>query len=274
MSIPYEITIKMPDGSDYKTLIQVTDNNTWEMIINLPNGKKATVVKVGNEYKLKNHVINEENSRFFYTLLDAPYAEFSKDVVINFNNSKGRAVINFESQSSVDGNLDKDEENKHITSEKKKYLKDNQEYYGVHGSDNGKTELLFINKGKINLIGEGTTYMVSTNAGGGGYRTNYVDNEGKILANGKDTIILNRTADGGGSNDMVHIFSNSKKGEMYANGENSVVYMTSNGNLHISRSAFINDGLIQLNGKNSIGVFYTDGGLMGNDWKNTNTYLT
>lgn len=274
VSIPYEITIKMPDGSDYKTLIQVTDNNTWEMIINLPNGKKATVVKVGNEYKLKNHVINEENSRFFYTLLDAPYAEFSKDVVINFNNSKGRAVINFESQSSVDGNLDKDEENKHITSEKKKYLKDNQEYYGVHGSDNGKTELLFINKGKINLIGEGTTYMVSTNAGGGGYRTNYVDNEGKILANGKDTIILNRTADGGGSNDMVHIFSNSKKGEMYANGENSVVYMTSNGNLHISRSAFINDGLIQLNGKNSIGVFYTDGGLMGNDWKNTNTYLT
>ena len=83
VSIPYEITIKMPDGSDYKTLIQVTDNNTWEMIINLPNGKKATVVKVGNEYKLKNHVINEENSRFFYTLLDAPYAEFSKDVVLS-----------------------------------------------------------------------------------------------------------------------------------------------------------------------------------------------
>lgn len=271
--IPYEITVKMPDGSDYNTLIQVTDNNTWEMIINLPDGKKATVVKVGNEYKLKNYVINEENSRFFYTLLDATYSEFSKDVVINFNNSEGTAVINFESQSSVDGNLDKDEENKFITSEKKKYLKDNQKYYGVHGTDNGKTELLFINKGKINLVGEGTTYMISTNAGEGGYRTNYVDNEGEIKANGKNTVILNRTADSGGSNDMVHVFSNSTEGKMYANGENSVVYMTSNGNLHISKSAFINDGVIQLNGKNSIGVFYTDGGPMGDYWKNSNTYL-
>jgi hypothetical protein len=273
-SIPYEIEIKMEDGSVYKTLIHVTDNNTWSMVINLPDGKKAIVVKTKDGYRLKDKIIYNSNSGYFYTILNTPYAEFSKDVVINYKNYENTGVINFESESHVDGNLDNYENKKYITSEKKEYLKDNQKYYGVSGADNGKTELLFINKGEINLIGDKTTYMVSTNATGGNYRTNYVDNEGKINANGKNTIILNRSADQGSNNEMVHIFSNSKNGEMIANGENSVVYMTSNVNLWYSRSAFINDGIIKLNGKNSIGVFYTNGGQMGNRWNNTNTYLT
>ena len=88
------------------------------------------------------------SQRFFNTLLNVPYSEFGKDVVINYNFNKGGgeegAVINLETEGAVGKKLD-DYAPNYITQEKKGILKKYQSYSGITGDDNGATELLFIN---------------------------------------------------------------------------------------------------------------------------------
>ena len=197
------------------------------------------------------------NARFFNTLLNVPYSEFGKDVVINYNFNKAAggnegAVINLETEGTVLGNLSNYAPN-YITDTKKDTLRKYQSYSGITGSDNGATELLFINKGNVNLLSEDAIYLFTTTHTNGSNRTNYIDNEGTISAKGKNSVIIKHTPDTG--NGRGWIYSNSEGGKMYADGEGSMVAGWAYVNLPYGRASFVNDGLIQVRGKKAIGVF-------------------
>ena len=205
------------------------------------------------------------DARFFNTLLNVPYSEFGKDVVINWNFNKATggdegAVINLETEGNVSGNLDAYAPN-YITVDKKDTLRKYQSYSRITGSDNGATELLFINKGTVNLLSDDAIYLFTTTHTGGDQRTNYIDNEGTISAKGKNSVIIKHTPDT--SEGKGWIYSNSENGKMYADGEGSMVAGWAYSNLPNGRAAFVNDGLIQVRGKKAIGIF------MGSDADNS-----
>lgn len=114
--------------------------------------------------------------------MNVPYSEYSKDVVIN-NNRENFTLINLETEGIVAGDLSNRETDGYITPAKKTELKGYQTYSGIKGEDN--TELLFINKGTVNLNAKNTTYLFTTSHTNGNLRTNYIDNEGTISAKGE-----------------------------------------------------------------------------------------
>ena len=198
------------------------------------------------------------SQRFFNTLLNVPYSEFGAGVTINYNYTKGSggyegAVINLETEGVVNGNLASAVTNNHITQAKKDILNKYQSYSGITGDDNGATELLFINKGTVNLLSENAIYLFTTTHTQGSDRTNYIDNEGTISAKGKNSVIIKHTPDTG--NGRGWIYSNSESGKMYADGEGSMVVGWAYSYLPHGRAAFVNDGLIQVRGKKAIGIF-------------------
>lgn len=186
--------------------------------------------------------------QFFHTLLNVPYSEYSNGVVIN-NNRAGFTLINLETEGQVSGNLD-NRVGTYIDSAKRDKLRSYQMYSRIKGEDN--TELLFINKGTVNLNADNTTYLFTTSHNDGNLRTNYIDNEGTISAKGKNSIIIKHSPDT--SQAKAWIYSNN--GTMKAEGEGSIVYGAAYGNLGHGRAAFINDGTIEVSGKNAIGVIF------------------
>ena len=209
------------------------------------------------------------NRRFFNTLLNVPYSEFSSGVTINYNYKIGGsnpqnnpptpyegAVINLETEENVAGNLSTAVTKNQITESKKNILKGYQSYSGITGNDNGATELLFINKGNINLISEKGIYIFTTTHTGGNNRTNYLDNEGTISAKGKESVIIKHTPDT--AEGRGWIYSNSSSGKMYADGEGSVIMGWAYKHLQHGRAAFVNAGEIKVRGKRAVGIFMAD----------------
>ena len=209
------------------------------------------------------------NRRFFNTLLNVPYSEFSSGVTINYNYKIGGsnpqnnpptpyegAVINLETEGNVAGNLSTAVTKNQITESKKNILKGYQSYSGITGNDNGATELLFINKGNINLISEKGIYIFTTTHTGGNNRTNYLDNEGTISAKGKESVIIKHTPDT--TEGRGWIYSNSSSGKMYADGEGSVIMGWAYKHLQHGRAAFVNAGEIKVRGKRAVGIFMAD----------------
>lgn len=209
------------------------------------------------------------NRRFFNTLLNVPYSEFSSGVTINYNYKIGGsnpqnnpptpyegAVINLETEGNVAGNLSTAVTKNQITESKKNILKGYQSYSGITGNDNGATELLFINKGNINLISEKGIYIFTTTHTGGNNRTNYLDNEGTISAKGKESVIIKHTPDT--AEGRGWIYSNSSSGKMYADGEGSVIIGWAYKHLQHGRAAFVNAGEIKVRGKRAVGIFMAD----------------
>ena len=185
--------------------------------------------------------------QFFHTLLNVPYSEYSKDVLIN-NNRENFTLINLETEGVVAGDLSNRETDGYITSAKKTELKGYQTYSGIKGEDS--TELLFINKGTVNLNAKNTTYLFTTSHTDGNLRTNYIDNEGTISAKGENSIIIKHSPDT--SQAKAWIYSNN--GTMKAEGKGSIVYGAAYSYLGSGRAAFINNGTIEVTGESAIGV--------------------
>ncbi|WP_222609634.1 autotransporter adhesin family protein, partial [Fusobacterium necrophorum] len=188
------------------------------------------------------------NQRFFHTLLNVPYSEYSLNVEINVNRNNFE-VINLETEGTVQGNLSNRVAENLITQSKADTLKSYQTYSGIKGEND--TELLFINKGKVNLNAEGSTYIFITSHNDGNLRTNYLDNEGTIKAAGQKSVIIKHTPDT--SQAKAWIYSNN--GNMIASGKESVVYAVAYKYLGAGRAAFVNEGNIEVSGEKAIGVF-------------------
>ena len=185
--------------------------------------------------------------QFFHTLLNVPYSEYSNGVVIN-NNRAGFTLINLETEGQVSGNLADRVSDGSITADKKTTLKGYQTYSGIKGQDN--TELLFINKGTVNLNADNTTYLFTTSHYDGNLRTNYIDNEGTISAKGKNSIIIKHSPDTNQAKAWIY----SNNGIMKAEGKGSIVYGAAYSYLGSGRAAFVNDGTIEVSGEEAIGV--------------------
>ncbi|MBR8748900.1 hypothetical protein IX317_000561 [Fusobacterium sp. DD29] len=198
-----------------------------------------------------------ENQIFFSTLLNVPYSEFSRDVVINVNKPEYK-VIDLETEGRVKlktgeyGTIEKYKNRGYIDSDKNKLLKTYKAYSGIVG-DNPDEELLFINKGKINLNASKSNYFFTTSHNDGNYRTNFIDNEGIITAKGTDSIIIKHSPDT--SQAKAWIYSNT--GKMYADGERSIIVGWAYKYLSSGRAGFINDGEIKVRGQKGIGVFFS-----------------
>ena len=241
----FDITGNVVDYSNGNMTLAVKNYDAFAYTGTTPAGTKPT----DGTYLL--------NARFFNTLLNVPYSEFGKDVVINYNFNKAAggnegAVINLETEGTVLGNLSNYAPN-YITDTKKDTLRKYQSYSEITGADNGATELLFINKGNVNLLSEDAIYLFTTTHYAGNDRTSYIDNEGTISAKGKNSVIIKHTPDTG--NGRGWIYSNSEGGKMYADGEGSMVAGWAYSYLPNGRAAFVNDGLIQVRGKKAIGIF-------------------
>ena len=187
------------------------------------------------------------NQEFFHTLLNVPYSEYSAGVTIN-NNRDDFSLINLETQGIVTGDLSNRVTDSYITSDKKDSLKSYQTYSQIKGTDS--SELLFINKGTVNLNGKNSTYLFTTSHTDGGKRTNYLDNEGTISANGEGSVIIKHSPDTFEAKAWIY----SNNGIMKAEGKNSVVYGAAYSELENGRAAFINDGIIEVTGESAIGV--------------------
>ena len=184
--------------------------------------------------------------QFFHTLLNVPYSEYSSGVVIN-NNRAGFTLINLETEGLVNGNLD-NRVGTYIDGAKRDKLRSYQTYSGIKGKDN--TELLFINKGTVNLNANNTTYLFTTSHNQGEFRTNYLDNEGTISAKGENSIIIKHSPDTGQAKAWIY----SNNGTMKAEGKGSIVYGAAYSYLGSGRAAFVNDGTIEVTGESAIGV--------------------
>lgn len=207
------------------------------------------------------------NQRFFNTLLNVPYSEFGKDVVIN-NRIDDFILIDLEtegrvkdkrlqadgtfSSSSETGTLELYKNNKYIDEARYNELKSYKDYSGICGEDANEA-LVFINKGQVNLEGQKSTYFYTTSHYDGEYRTNFIDNEGTITAKGKDSIIIKHTPDT--TQAKAWIYSN--EGKMYADGENSIIAGWAYSNLEYGRAGFVNNGIAQVRGPKAIGVIFS-----------------
>ena len=131
-----------------------------------PSGTKPTENKVYNVPQ-----------QFFHTLLNVPYSYYGENTKIVFNSNNAK-LIDLETEGIVNGNLDNRVTEGLITSATRDRLREYQSYTGIIGEDG--TELLFVNKGEIEINGTGSAYFFTTSHTNGNYRTNYLDNEGTI----------------------------------------------------------------------------------------------
>ena len=196
--------------------------------------------------------------RFFNTLLNVPYSEFGKDVVINNRidnfilidlETKGRVkdkrlqadgTFSFSSETEI---LELYKNNKYIDETRYNELKSYKDYSGICGEDANEA-LVFINKGQVSLEGQGSTYFYTTSHTDGEYRTNFIDNEGTITAKDKNSIIIKHTPDT--TQAKAWIYSN--EGKMYSDGENSVIAGWAYSNLSYGRAGFVNNGIVTVEG--------------------------
>ncbi|MGF6907806.1 hypothetical protein M2092_002363, partial [Fusobacterium sp. PH5-44] len=193
--------------------------------------------------------------RFFHTLLNVGYSHYSSNVVINFNVNNAQIIDN-ETEGTVSGNLTTHAANGYIAASEVTRYHGYQSEVGVQGSDNGATELLFMNKGTVNINGNNSSYFYVTTHSNGPFRTNYIDNTGIINANGDGSLIISHTPDT--SLKTAHIYVNSGTGTngMYANGKNAKImawsYMQD-----YAPAAFVNDGVAKLQGSGTYGLIFS-----------------
>ena len=209
---------------------------------------------------------------FFMSLVDIPYSYFGKDSklsLINENNNVDEQVfIHFESKGNPNDKFDKLKTDGHISTEEfneiRKYTDD------IDFKNNQGGELYHVNRGTVELGGTGVRYIQTNFAGNSGNRVNLIENRGNIVSmnyeDGNTKTISNTifayvgdtaTSYSGTQN----IYVNNKTGKISMYGEKGYfgVFSADNGGNSTLRGprdiSFINDGEVNLYGRNSIGLF-------------------
>jgi len=210
---------------------------------------------------------------FFMSLVDIPYSYFGKDSklsLINENNNVDEQVfIHFESKGNPNDKFDKLKTDGHISTEEfneiRKYTDD------IDFKNNQGGELYHVNRGTVELGGTGVRYIQTSFAGGNsGNRVNLIENRGNIISmnyeegNTKTSsnAIFAYVGDTATSyTGTQNIYVNNKTGKVSMYGEKGYfgVFSADNGGNSTLRGprdiSFINDGEVNLYGRNSIGLF-------------------
>ena len=210
---------------------------------------------------------------FFMSLVDIPYSYFGKDSklsLINKNNNVDEQVfIHFESKGNPNDKFDKLKTDGHISTEEfneiRKYTDD------IDFKNNQGGELYHVNRGTVELGGTGVRYIQTSFAGGNsGNRVNLIENRGNIISMNYEegdtktssNAIFAYIGDTATSyTGTQNIYVNNKTGKISMYGEKGYfgVFSANNGGNSTLRGprdiSFINDGEVNLYGRNSIGLF-------------------
>ena len=210
---------------------------------------------------------------FFMSLVDIPYSYFGKDSklsLINENNNVDEQVfIHFESKGNPNDKFDKLKTDGHISTEEfneiRKYTDD------IDFKNNQGGELYHVNRGTVELGGTGVRYIQTSFAGGNsGNRVNLIENRGNIISMNYEegdtktssNAIFAYIGDTATSyTGTQNIYVNNKTGKISMYGEKGYfgVFSANNGGNSTLRGprdiSFINDGEVNLYGRNSIGLF-------------------
>ena len=209
---------------------------------------------------------------FFMSLVDIPYSYFGKDSklsLINENNNVDEQVfIHFESKGNPNDKFDKLKTDGHISTEEfneiRKYTVD------TDFKNNQDGELYHVNRGTVELGGTGVRYIQTNFAGNSGNRVNLIENRGNIVSmnyedentkTSSNTIFAYAGDTATSYTGTQNIYVNNKTGKISMYGEKGYfgVFSANNGGNSTLRGprdiSFINDGEVNLYGRNSIGLF-------------------
>lgn len=207
----------------------------------------------------------DDKMQFFMTLLNSPYSYFGEGTKIAVLSPNGNAnhkgtVINLETEG-VSGKkfIDLKNSGKIDTAVFDK-ITEYTTLTGLANSNNG--QLYHVNKGIVELGGNGTRY-IHTTFNGGNNRVNVIENRGKIVSmNYKDNnyattdnIVYFHSPDSSASG-AQHIYVNNSSGIIEMYGEKSVLtlYTASSNQLNQGDVSFINEGNINLYGRSSTAI--------------------
>ena len=224
---------------------------------------------IGNEAP-QNANINNDVPDFFMTLADIPYSYFGKRarlaLINEDNNINGQIFIHFETEGNTADKFDKLKADGHITPEEfdeiRKYTNDTD-----FKNDQGG-ELYHVNRGTVELGGVGVRYIQTTFWGGMGKRVNLIENRGNIVSMNyeegnikthSNAIFLYGPDTGGAYTGTQHIYANNKTGKISMYGEKGYLAVFTANAVQLGRGdvSFINDGEVNLYGRNSVGLFIT-----------------
>jgi len=209
---------------------------------------------------------------FFMSLVDIPYSYFGKDSklsLINENNNIDEQVfIHFESKGNPNDKFDKLKTDGYISTEEfneiRKYTDD------IDFKNNQDGELYHVNRGTVELGGTGVRYVQTSFAGNSGNRVNLIENRGNIVSmnyeegnikTSSNAIFVYAGDTATSYTGTQNIYVNNKTGKISMYGEKGYfgVFSADNGGNSTLRGprdiSFINDGEVNLYGRNSIGLF-------------------
>lgn len=216
--------------------------------------------------------ISGDAPTFFMSLVDIPYSYFGKNSklsLINENNNVDEQVfIHFESKGNPNDKFDKLKADGHISTEEfneiRKYTND------TDFKNNQDGELYHVNRGTVELGGTGVRYIQTNFAGNSGNRVNLIENRGNIISmnyeegntkTSSNTIFAYAGDTATSYTGTQNIYVNNKTGKISMYGEKGYfgVFSALNGGNHNMRGprdiSFINDGEVNLYGRNSVGIF-------------------
>ncbi|AMD95522.1 autotransporter-associated N-terminal domain-containing protein [Leptotrichia sp. oral taxon 847] len=272
------------NGEVYKTYSSITSWNTYNGAFSgtiRTSAFNGASVTPGTDAALyggtspKSNYTNSENSSnlFFNTLTNTPYSYFgngTKIALITPSSSfqsgayhRG-TVINLETEGKT-GKTFSDLNTGHIiTADQYNRIQNYMSKSNLNANTNG--QLYHTNNGIVEIGGTGTRY-VHTTVNGGNQRLNIVENNGKIIGinynhnnvTTSDNIVFFHSPDLAGNNDYQHLYANSKNGEISLYGQGGAVALYTaaknvNSTLEQGDVSFINEGTINLYGKENVGV--------------------
>ncbi|BBM52390.1 autotransporter beta-domain protein [Leptotrichia trevisanii] len=272
------------NGEIYKTYSSITSSNTYNgtfsgtIQTNAFNGASVTPGTAAALYggtSPKSNYTNSENSSnlFFNTLTNTPYSYFgdgTKIALITPSSSfqsgayhRG-TVINLETEGQT-GKTFSDLNTGHIiTADQYARIQNYMSKSNLNANTNG--QLYHTNNGIVEIGGTETRY-VHTTVNGGNQRLNIVENNGKIIGinynrnnvTTSDNIVFFHSPDLAGNDDYQHLYANSKNGEISLYGQGGAVALYTaaknvNSTLEQGDVSFINEGTINLYGKENVGV--------------------
>ncbi|WP_146964268.1 beta strand repeat-containing protein [Leptotrichia wadei] len=272
------------NGEIYKTYSSITSSNTYNgtfsgtIQTNAFNGASVTPGTAAALYggtSPKSNYTNSDNSSnlFFNTLTNTPYSYFgdgTKIALITPSSSfqsgayhRG-TVINLETEGQT-GKTFSDLNTGHIiTADQYARIQNYMSKSNLNANTNG--QLYHTNNGIVEIGGTETRY-VHTTVNGGNQRLNIVENNGKIIGinynrnnvTTSDNIVFFHSPDLAGNDDYQHLYANSKNGEISLYGQGGAVALYTaaknvNSTLEQGDVSFINEGTINLYGKENVGV--------------------
>jgi len=216
--------------------------------------------------------VYDNRNAFFYTLLKNPYSYFSENTNIHYNEGAAgywdparEFLLNFETEGVISKTFDQLRDDGDISQAVYDDATNYRNYMPKYVLDlsNKKHTLFFDGKGLVEIGPKTKAFILTTTHSNGAERINIVDNSGRLVLLPPDELMPKQRAlffhSPDTSQQTSYVYANSGKMDVINNSDTALSYafvLTSYSNSYFKATdvAFINDGEINLYGKNNIGI--------------------